>query len=422
MKVLMSCYACEPDKGSEPGVGWNWALQAARFAEVWVLTRANNRSAIEAELARDPVPNLHFVYHDLPRWARFWKRGSRGVHLYYYLWQLSAIPKIRHLHRTIGFDLGHHVTFVSFRFPSALALLGIPYIWGPVAGAERIPWRFYRELGLPGAIHEAAHQIHNRFARLDPLVRRTALNAAAILVVNEATQHALPGAVHQRCQIVSAIGINYEEVNGVACSQAADGLRLLFVGALVPRKGVQLALEAMARLDASRGPITLTVVGDGPERAKLQALASRLGIDDRVRFLGSLARSEVMQIYREHHVLVFPSLRDSGGFAVLEAMAAGLPVICLALGGPATLVTEDTGFRIPAHTPGQVVKDLVSAIAYLRDNPEVRRQMGEAARLRTRNVFCWEQKGDILRELYRELAALHEEPEDVHTDLTSSQC
>ena len=90
MKVLMSAYACEPGKGSEPAVGWNWALQAARRHEVWVLTRGNNREAIEAELAESPVGNLHFVYHDLPRWASFWKRGGRGLHLYYLLWQLTA--------------------------------------------------------------------------------------------------------------------------------------------------------------------------------------------------------------------------------------------------------------------------------------------------------------------------------------------
>jgi hypothetical protein len=76
--VLLSAYACEPGKGSEPGIGWNLARHLAEHHEVWVLTRTNNRPAIEAELARNPVPGLHFVYHDLPPWARFWKRGQRG--------------------------------------------------------------------------------------------------------------------------------------------------------------------------------------------------------------------------------------------------------------------------------------------------------------------------------------------------------
>src|SRR5690349_14743304 len=103
IKVLLSAYACEPNRGSEPGVGWNWALQEARFHEVWVVTRANNREVIEREMAENPRPNLRFMYHDLPKWARWWKRGNRGVNLYYLLWQLTAIPKARRWSRELGF-------------------------------------------------------------------------------------------------------------------------------------------------------------------------------------------------------------------------------------------------------------------------------------------------------------------------------
>ena len=90
MKLLISAYACEPGLGSEPGVGWNCVRQAARFHEVWVLTRKNNREPIENALKTVPLENVHFAYFDLPRWARFWKRGTRGLHLYYYLWQIGA--------------------------------------------------------------------------------------------------------------------------------------------------------------------------------------------------------------------------------------------------------------------------------------------------------------------------------------------
>src|SRR6266511_405878 len=96
LKVLISVYACEPDKGSEPGVGWNWVKQIARFHEVWAITRANNRDPIERELAKQPMPNVRWVYFDLPKWSRFWKKGPRGVHLYYYLWQIGAYFKGKH--------------------------------------------------------------------------------------------------------------------------------------------------------------------------------------------------------------------------------------------------------------------------------------------------------------------------------------
>ncbi len=92
-KVLLSAYACEPGRGSEPEVGWRWAVELAGLGyQVWVLTRANNRAAIERGLAsRAPIPSLHFVYYDLPGWARWWKKGGRGVRLYYVLWNGALI-------------------------------------------------------------------------------------------------------------------------------------------------------------------------------------------------------------------------------------------------------------------------------------------------------------------------------------------
>ncbi|MGA8406839.1 MAG: hypothetical protein WB680_06635, partial [Candidatus Acidiferrales bacterium] len=126
LKILISAYACEPGKGSEPGVGWNNVEQAARFHNVWVMTRSNNRALIEEALAAQPMPNVHWIYLDLPRWARFWKKGQRGIHLYYSLWQILAYRKARKLHRDVGFDLAHHVTFVNYWLPTFLPLLPIP--------------------------------------------------------------------------------------------------------------------------------------------------------------------------------------------------------------------------------------------------------------------------------------------------------
>lgn len=127
MKILFSAYACEPGEGSEPGIGWNWVKQIASFAdEVWVITRANNRAGIEETLAKEPLPNVRWAYFDLPSWARFWK-GQRGVHLYYYLWQIGAYRIGKRLHKEVGFDLVHHVAFVTYWLPGFLALLPVPF-------------------------------------------------------------------------------------------------------------------------------------------------------------------------------------------------------------------------------------------------------------------------------------------------------
>src|SRR5438094_7609609 len=110
LKVLISAYACEPNKGSEPEVGWQWALQMARFHEVTVLTRANNRRAIEKALesVRDRESLPKFVYHDRSSLLLDLKRWSKAIKLYYLLWQKSAHELVKQLHDTHHFDLMHH--------------------------------------------------------------------------------------------------------------------------------------------------------------------------------------------------------------------------------------------------------------------------------------------------------------------------
>src|SRR4029077_18913154 len=138
LKVLVSAYACEPGKGSEPGVGWNWVSQISKFHDVWVITRENNREQIEEGLGRFPIPGAHWCFWDFPPWACFWKRKRRGIHLYYYMWQFGAYWQARKLHHRVRFDLAHHVTLVIYWMPSFLSFLGIPFVWGPVGGGDSI--------------------------------------------------------------------------------------------------------------------------------------------------------------------------------------------------------------------------------------------------------------------------------------------
>ncbi|MEO1673666.1 MAG: glycosyltransferase family 1 protein, partial [Cyanobacteria bacterium J06631_2] len=150
MKILLSAYSCEPGKGSERGVGWNMAKAIAKHHEVWVFTRPDeSKEAIEAELAHNPDPNLHFVYFTLPFWQDSLRWGQSGaMQLHYYLWQIQAYFVAKKMHREINFDLAHHVTFVRYSVPSLLSLLPIPFIWGAVGGGESAPGKFWQDFNL----------------------------------------------------------------------------------------------------------------------------------------------------------------------------------------------------------------------------------------------------------------------------------
>ena len=405
MKILMSAYACEPDKGSEPAVGWNWALQAARSHEVWVLTRANNREAIERSGIVNDVPNLHFVYHDLPAWVQGLKRKTGRLRPYYLLWQLTALPKARRLHREVTFDVGHHVTFVSARYPSFLSCMAVPYVWGPVAGGDRASLRFSRSLGLRGTLTEIVRTTSNIVARWDPSVRLTAMRAQSILIATPASIDLLPRTARAKANVVPAIGLSGILVNARTRNHEPEQLHLLYVGNLLYWKGLQFALPAIAMARQTGANVRLTIVGDGPERPALERLADRLDISDAITFKGKLPRDEVLSLYSDYDALIFPSIRDSGGMAVLEAMAAGLPVICLAIGGPSLAVTDATGIRVAANEPDQVVRDMAAAIKRLAGDPAGRERMGEAGRRRVIEDYGWDRLGGLLRSLYPKAAA-----------------
>ena len=242
-RILLSAYACEPDIGSEPGVGWNQARQAARFNEVWVLTRRNNAEPIRKELSRNPLPNAHWCYYDLPRWLSFWKKGQRGVQLYYYLWQIGAYFMAKRLHTKIGFDLVHHVTFANYWMPSLLALLPVPFIWGPVGGAESVPRSFLRGLGERGKTYEMLRLLARWRGEHDLLVRVTAKRACIALATTREAAQRLARLGCRDVRLLAAIGISEKEIAELSEHPLRVGpVRFVSVGRLLDFKGYHLKL------------------------------------------------------------------------------------------------------------------------------------------------------------------------------------
>ena len=406
LKVLISAYACEPEKGSEPGVGWNWVRMISEIVEeVWIITRANNRPVIEKALAQEPMPNVHWVYFDLPRWARFWKKGQRGVHLYYYLWQIGIYFLAKRLHRQIGFDLVHHVTFVNYWMPSFLSLLPVPFVWGPVGGGESAPKVFYRTFSWRGRIYEHLRSLARWLGEHDPFVRMTARKAAFALATTTETAARLRWLGAQKVEVFSQVTLSEEEISSLATIPPHKGnpFRLLSLGRLLHWKGFHLGLQAFARFVREFPRSEYWLIGDGPERKNLEALVQKLGIKDKVRFWGKLPRNEVLQKLAEVDVLVHPSLHDSGGFVCAEAMAAGRPVICLDLGGPALQVTEETGFKVPVDTPEQTVEDMAKVMLKLAKNIFLKQELANAIRRRIREYFAKETKQKQLLKIYKKI-------------------
>ena len=266
-RVLLSAYACEPGKGSEPGVGWAWARELSNCTDLSILTRANNRHAIEVsgELWAGKV---NWIYYDLPQWAMSWKRGARGANLYYWLWQIGAYAHIDKIHRRTPFDIIHHATFGRYWVPSWLSLLDTAFVFGPVGGGEDTPRGLRGGGSLAGRVVDAFRSMARRLAELDPVLRYSLRRSRAIAVAaTEETAHKLRSLGVARCEIVPQCALDN---NQIATFDALprpkrDRFRVISIGRLVPWKGYHLGICAFAAI-ADRFPdAEYWIVNDGPE-------------------------------------------------------------------------------------------------------------------------------------------------------------
>lgn len=398
-RILLSAYACEPGRGSEPGVGWSWAIELARLGHhVSVVTRTANRWAIERDNHRDSR-DVRFIYYELPDWLLNWRKLPGGKALYYVLWQFFVVRHLRRLFPILPFDLVHHVTYVSARYPSFMGSLGIPFWFGPVSGGESVPLQLRAGFPAGQRRREQLRALSNFLVRLDPWMRRTFRQADRILVTKD-TLALVPERWRHRCMVRLAIGLSdrYGHIGRLTGSPGAPGLRLIYVGRLLEWKGVDIALHVISKVRQSHPDIHFTIIGDGPAKPRLVKLCQDLDLEHIVRWVPWLPQSELAGHYRTADLLFFPSLRDSGGMVVLEALANGLPVLCTTLGGPGRIVNSTCGraVSVEGRTADQLADAMAAALLELISNPDLLKSWAEGARMRAHQFDF----ADLVRSIY----------------------
>ena len=366
MRVLLSACSCRPNEGSEPEVGWQRALHMQAFAdEVWVITNSNFRGAIEAS-PLSHTSKLHFIYYKLPPWV-IKLTGSAGlIRIRYILWQWGAYRLAAQYHRDKPFDCVYHVTFATMRFGSFMGRLGIPFIIGPIAGGERAPFRLRRSMTIRGKAFELLRDLGILLQRYGPLTRSAFAAAERIYVTTPASLWLIAPKWRSKAAVHIAIGTQGDAVQHDERRPPAFP-RFVFAGHLLHLKGVHFAIRALAEARRTISSATLTLLGEGPDEQWLRGVAKQFGVADAVEFSGRLPQQQLIASYHSYTALVFPSLHDSGGMAVLEALSEGLPVICLDLGGPGVIVNASCGIVVPTADANetQVVKGIANAMISL---------------------------------------------------------
>ena len=412
LRTLLIAEMCNPDMISVPLEGFSHSDRLRQLTDGHVVTHTRNAESLE-KVGWRQGPRADFSTIDSERVARLtwdlaelivgrgtgWTlKSAMYVPTYYYfehlIWKQFG-PRIK----AGEFDLVHRVTPLSPTCPSKLATwckqAGVPFVMGPLNGG--VPWPKQFDAARRKE-KEWLSYVRGAY-RLLPGHRSTLRDSAAVMIGSRDTFKQVPRQYHERCFYVPEKAIDPARFYKRRQHTAARPIKVVFLGRLVPYKGADMLIEAVAPL-AKAGALTLDILGDGPMMAELKALVEKLGVADAVRLPGWVKHDQVQERLAQSDVFAFPSVREFGGAVALEAMAVGCVPVVLDYGGPAELVTPQTGLLVPMGTRAQVIERFRAVLSDLAANPAHIEAKSRAAYRRAHEQFTWDAKARRCLDIY----------------------
>lgn len=397
MHVILIAYKIRKDAGSEDGSGYGIAADLLRRdIDVTLISRKDN---VEY-LRNDPLfSRARLVGIDVPKKLAWFKRGSRGVILYYYLWQIVVSCYAKRLARDEVVDVIHQLNFHTDWAAHFLWKARVPIVWGPIGHHPRIPRAYFLPRAWRGRAQDALrHMIKQVFWRFDPFLRLAARRSTIILYAN--LDIAPPFRQHKDKLLIRPYAGSFLSTADSLAGQHTSTFRVLWVGRFVEMKGLVPAIQAFRDFgyqQKERGAIELVIVGDGPLQSAIPLVAGA-GLRGQVRVVPWVRQPELTKLYASSSVFLYPSV-EAQGLVVAEALSAGLPVIAVAGTGPA-LLAGSSGWTVRGE---HLVPELAAALkaAYKEwsaGNIATRR---ETARARYESYLDWPNIGDFLLRAYQ---------------------
>jgi len=408
MRILIVAFSCAPNRGSESKVAWNWLKSLAEKShELIVLTPPRDRAPIAAAVAQSTaLKRISFRYIGNVKHETLARKWRLLLQLYYIYWQWCARRAALRIAREKPLDVVHAITIGGVRFPAFLGGIAQQFVLGPIGGGQTAPTRLTDAMGLRVALVERLRHAANWTNRYDPFMRATFKAADVILVESPASAMAIPRRYRSKCVVTRQVGVDEREIAPAPLAREhAEGrpLRILYAGRYLHWKGMEFGIRAFAKLLQSCPNASLSLTGGGPAERRWKALAAELGVADRIAWLGWGKYEDLPRVYRGHHVLLSPSLHEAGAMVVVEAFAAGLPVICFERDGP-VLVDDRVGraVDVSAANYDEAVDRLAAALRNVAElDADGYRQLSSNALARAHSL-AW---GKIVDSVYGHLEA-----------------
>jgi glycosyltransferase involved in cell wall biosynthesis len=397
--------------GSEHAVGWNVLKGLARTHNILLVTQDNEfRSTLEREIATLETGGTAVK-------AFFVRHGSRAdgrrnsLRLMYYLtyavWQWRVFRLAQRLCKDHDVRAVHHLTIVGFREPGFLWMLDQPFIWGPVGGLVFAPRALFpfltTKMKVFALVRNVATALQFFCSPRVALAYRKATRGGGRFI-------AATNDIGRR--FVARFGGTYVRVPetgaatdvGPARSEARSpgALRLVWVGALIERKPLTLLLDAIAAIEGLRDHVELEVIGDGDTADDYRAIASARGVS--ARFHGWRGYDEVQSMYARGDLFVLFSVTDLTTNVVFEALAHGLPVLCLDHHGYSEIVDASCGFKIPITDRADLTRAVSALLADLARDPSRLDPLRRGAIARAAQ-YTWEKNVAMIAAAHHDVAA-----------------
>jgi len=341
MKILISAYSCEPNSGSEHEIGWSWikALSKNNKNKITIITRKSNKKKIYLENTLCKKKNVNFWFYDLPDFFLkiLKKKNKKNTYLYFYLWQLLIYFKFKSKINKIKFDFIHHVTFVSLRIPSFLFLCKSNFFFGPVCGGEVIKNCLIKNFSLKAKIIEYLRLISNYYIKYSPIMNLLFLKSKKIILTHEVNLSLVPKIFHKKVVIVPSIFNDKIFFK----NKIKKNYNIYFAGRLLEWKGAHYLIKIFKKLYKANNKIKLEIFGDGPLKAKIIDQVKNEVFKNNIKLHGLLPQSKFLKKIKKSDLLIFPTLRDSGGYVILDALKNNINVLTTNAPGPISIIKKN---------------------------------------------------------------------------------
>jgi glycosyltransferase involved in cell wall biosynthesis len=395
LQLLLIAPNCDGLDVGEAFVAHRWVEHLSAVAQVTLLTQTR-AGRVPASLQLPQAEVIEWPELALPRRLErvtaMFKPGYPVFASRARRWIAEALRAGRR------FDIIHQLTPLALRYATPAHGFGIPYVVGPLGGSLDTPKAFADEC-RSAPLFTRMREMDRFRLEADPWLRRSYRDAACIIGVAPYVRDLLSTIALHRFEVMSELGVDEPLPPLSQRPHSGRGLRLLHVARTVRTKGLRDAIRALALLSDLPG-VTLTQAGDGEELAACKAEAERLGIADRIEFLGRVPRQQVEALYERSDIFLFPSFREPSGSVVFEAMRHGLPVIAAERGGPGHVVNDTCGIKVPVENPARFAQALAGAIRQCAVNPQRVARLSSGARARAVELGGWPGKIAWMMNLY----------------------